>query len=121
MLGIIIGIASVTSVVALGAGGREKVLSDIRARSAPTRFDIYPGHGFSAMQKATGIQTLRAARCERARSKQPYVDAVTPLVSTNASVLGSATHQSQAQSMASGSSTSGAHPFEVLQGQHVLP
>ena len=42
MLGIIIGIASVVSVVALGRGSQEKIIADISAMGTNT-IDIFPG------------------------------------------------------------------------------
>ena len=45
MLGIIIGIASVVSVVALGQGSRERILADISGMGTNT-IDVYPGSGF---------------------------------------------------------------------------
>ena len=46
MLGIIIGIASVVSIVALGNGSQQKILSDISSMGTNT-IDIYPGEGFN--------------------------------------------------------------------------
>lgn len=83
MLGIIIGIASVASVVALGAGGRERVLADIRGIGTNT-LDIYPGKDWGD-EKAASIQTLNAADAQ-ALAQQSYVDSVTPMVSTQASI-----------------------------------
>ena len=61
MLGIIIGIASVASVVALGVGGREKVLGDIRALGTNT-LDIYSGHGWGD-EKAASNGDAHCKRC----------------------------------------------------------
>jgi macrolide transport system ATP-binding/permease protein len=83
MLGIVIGIASVASVVALGIGGREKVLSDIRALGTNSLY-IYPGHGWGD-ERATSIKTL-AASDAIALGEQSYVDSVSPLVSSTASI-----------------------------------
>lgn len=49
MLGIVIGIASVITVVALGRGSQEKILADIRAMGTNT-IEIFPGDGFGDMQ-----------------------------------------------------------------------
>jgi macrolide transport system ATP-binding/permease protein len=112
MLGIIIGIASVASVVALGIGGREKVLSDIRALGTNT-LDIYSGHDFGD-EKALSIQTLRSADAT-ALAEQPYVDAVTPLVSTSASIrFGNVSISGSVNGV--GEQYFRVHPFEVLQG-----
>jgi macrolide transport system ATP-binding/permease protein len=82
MLGIIIGIASVVSVVALGTGSRERILKDISAMGTNT-IDIFPGADFGDM-KSAAIQTLRPADAD-ALAEQDYVDSVTPSVSTSSS------------------------------------
>ncbi|MBO9687172.1 MAG: MacB family efflux pump subunit [Mitsuaria chitosanitabida] len=81
MLGIIIGIASVVSVVGLGQGTREKVLADISAMGTNT-IDIMPGEGFGD-RRAAAVRTLRAADAT-ALSQLEYVDSVTPSVSVSA-------------------------------------
>jgi len=83
MLGIIIGIASVVSVVALGAGSRERILKDISAMGTNT-IDVFPGSDFGDM-KAAAIRTLVPADAE-ALAQQDYVDSVTPSVATSSSV-----------------------------------
>ena len=83
MLGIIIGIASVVSVVALGAGSRERILQDISAMGTNT-IDVFPGSDFGDM-KASSIRTLMPADAD-ALAQQGYVDSVTPSVSTSSSV-----------------------------------
>ena len=50
MLGIIIGIASVASVVALGQGGQQRILSMIRGMGVNT-IDIYPGAGWGTRKR----------------------------------------------------------------------
>src|SRR5450830_444901 len=83
MLGIIIGIASVVSVVALGAGSRERILKDISAMGTNT-IDVFPGSDFGDM-KASTIRTLVPADAD-ALAQQAYVDSVTPSVATTSSV-----------------------------------
>lgn len=78
MLGIIIGIASVVSIVALGHGSKEKILKDINAMGTNT-VDIFPGAGWGD-RKAGGIRTLNE-RDIRLLNDQPYVDSVSPNVS----------------------------------------
>lgn len=80
MLGIVIGIASVVLVVALGKGSQERVLSSINALGTNT-IDVYPGAGFGDMRSAR-VQTLRAADA-LALASQSYVDSVTPNVTTS--------------------------------------
>ncbi|OWY36490.1 MacB family efflux pump subunit [Herbaspirillum aquaticum] len=82
MLGIIIGIASVVSVVALGSGSREQILSDISAMGTNT-IDIFPGTDFGDM-KSAAIRTLTPADAA-ALAEQNYVDSVTPSVATASS------------------------------------
>ncbi|QHM74652.1 Macrolide export ATP-binding/permease protein MacB [Mixta theicola] len=80
MLGIIIGIASVVAVVALGKGSQQKILNEISSMGTST-LEIYPGKDFGDMH-ASSIQTLRASDAE-ALAHQPYVHSVTPLLSTS--------------------------------------
>ncbi|MDU4093038.1 MAG: MacB family efflux pump subunit [Pantoea sp.] len=80
MLGIIIGIASVVSVVALGKGSQQKILQEISSMGTST-LEIYPGKDFGDMNSAS-IQTLRASDAD-ALAHQPYVHSVTPQISTS--------------------------------------
>ncbi len=84
MLGIIIGIASVVSVVALGEGSRQRILKDISSMGTNT-INIYPGKDFGDMRSGK-IQTL-VPRDAEALGQQPYVDTVTPMVSTSVTLL----------------------------------
>lgn len=84
MLGIIIGIASVASVVALGAGSRQKILSDISSMGTNT-VDIYPGAGFGDRRAAT-VRTLNS-RDASVLAQQNYVNSVSPGVSAAATVV----------------------------------
>ncbi|MEE4407594.1 MULTISPECIES: MacB family efflux pump subunit [unclassified Serratia (in: enterobacteria)] len=80
MLGIIIGIASVVSVVALGKGSQQQVLANINAMGTST-LEIYPGKDFGDMRSAA-IQTLRATDAD-ALAQQGYVHSVTPTLSSS--------------------------------------
>ncbi|MDB5527555.1 MAG: macB [Devosia sp.] len=84
MLGIIIGIASVVSVVALGQGSQETVLSNISSLGTNT-INIYPGTGFGDRRSAR-IQTLLPSDAD-AIATQSYADSVSPQVTSNATVL----------------------------------
>ncbi len=84
MLGIIIGIASVVSVVALGQGSEQTVLENIASIGTNT-INIYPGTGFGD-RRSNRIQTLLPSDAE-AIAIQPYADSVSPQVSSNATVL----------------------------------
>ncbi|MGE4423130.1 MAG: MacB family efflux pump subunit [Pseudodesulfovibrio sp.] len=79
MLGIIIGIASVVSVVALGQGSQQRVLSNISAIGTNV-IDIFPGNDFGD-RRSSNIHTLVPTDAE-VLAKQSYVDSVTPKVST---------------------------------------
>lgn len=83
MLGIIIGIASVVSVVALGEGSSRQILDRISAMGTNT-IDIRSGRGFGD-ERAARIQTLVPADAE-ALAHENYVDSVTPVVSTSATL-----------------------------------
>ena len=80
MLGIIIGIAAVVSVVALGEGSRQKILKDISSMGTNT-IDVYPGEDFGD-RKSAKIQTLKPADAD-ALAQESWVDSVTPSVSTS--------------------------------------
>jgi macrolide transport system ATP-binding/permease protein len=80
MLGIIIGIASVVSVVALGKGSQQQVLANINAMGTST-LEVYPGKDFGDMRSAA-VQTLRATDAD-ALAQQGYVHSVTPTLSTS--------------------------------------
>jgi macrolide transport system ATP-binding/permease protein len=84
MLGIIIGIASVVSVVALGQGSQQTVLENISSIGTNT-INVYPGSGFGDMRSGR-VRTLRPTDAE-ALAGQPYADSVTPQVSSNATAL----------------------------------
>lgn len=84
MLGIIIGIASVVSVVALGQGSQQTVLENISSIGTNT-INVYPGSGFGD-RRSNRIQTLVPSDADTLAS-QPYADSVTPQVSANATVL----------------------------------
>ncbi|MDD2320079.1 MAG: MacB family efflux pump subunit [Geobacteraceae bacterium] len=80
MLGIIIGITSVVSVVALGQGARQKVISDISAMGTNV-ISIYPGNDWGD-DKAGKIETLLPSDLA-ALEAQSYVDSATPGISGN--------------------------------------
>jgi len=116
MLGIIIGIASVASVVALGIGGREKVLSDIRALGPTlwTSIRVWLGD-----EKAASIKTL-TANDALALSSQPYVDAVTAAGLDDRLHTFLAESRSRAPSMVSAISTSRS-PLRCPFGRYLQP
>ena len=84
MLGIIIGIASVVSVVALGTGARQAILSNIASLGTNT-IEVYPGAGFGDL-RASLVETLTPGD-SAALAQQPFVDSATPAVATAATVM----------------------------------
>lgn len=80
MLGIIIGIASVICVVALGEGSQEKILSSIRAIGTNT-INIYPGKNFGDL-RAGKVKSL-SVDDSRILGMQNYLDYSTPNTSTS--------------------------------------
>lgn len=84
MLGIIIGIASVVSVVALGRGAEKKIISDISAMGTNT-IDIYPGGGFGD-QRSGRVRTLTVADSDFL-AKQQYIASATPSSTSTGTLL----------------------------------
>jgi len=84
MLGIIIGIASVVSVVALGKGSQEKIIADISSMGTNT-IDIYPGRGFGD-RFSSRVRTLTVADAD-ILGRQSYIDKVTPNTSKNGTLV----------------------------------
>jgi macrolide transport system ATP-binding/permease protein len=83
ILGIIIGIAAVVSVVALGAGSQKQVLQNISALGTNT-INVMPGTGFGD-RRANAIHTLTVADAD-AIAAQPWTDSVTPSVNSSATL-----------------------------------
>ncbi|PDT88705.1 macrolide ABC transporter permease/ATP-binding protein MacB [Bradyrhizobium sp. Y36] len=83
MLGIIIGIAAVSSVVALGNASQRKVLSDISSLGTNT-IEVFPGKDFGDA-RAGKIKTLVLGDA-RALDRQDFIAGVTPTVSTSTTV-----------------------------------
>ena len=75
MLGIIIGITSVVSIVAIGEGAKRYMLDEIGSIGTNT-INIYPGTDWGD-SRADAIQTLVPADVA-ALAQQPYVDSATP-------------------------------------------
>lgn len=83
MLGIIIGIASVVCMVALGQGSRQRVLANISGLGTNT-LEIFPGTSFGDVRSGK-IKTLVVGDA-RALEGEAYAAAVTPTVSTSSTV-----------------------------------
>ncbi|AYA02862.1 MacB family efflux pump subunit [Acinetobacter sp. WCHAc010034] len=84
MLGIIIGIASVVSVVALGNGSQKQILDNISSLGTNT-ITVYQGRGFGDNSRSSQVKTLIPADAA-ALAEQPYVDGVSPTVSSSVTV-----------------------------------
>ena len=84
MLGIIIGIASVVSVVALGSGSQQKIIADINAMGTNT-IDIMRGSGFGD-RRAGRIHTLTVADAD-ILGRQSYIASVTPNTSNSGDLV----------------------------------
>lgn len=77
MLGIIIGISSVVTVVALGQGSQKKILSEIGNLGTNT-IEIYPGKSFGDPLADT-VRTLIPSDVD-ALAQLPFVDSATPSI-----------------------------------------
>jgi len=80
MLGIIIGIASVVSVVALGEGFKQSLLANINSIGTNT-ITVYPSRGFGDTRSGR-IETL-VPDDVRILAAQSYVDSITPVAATS--------------------------------------
>ena len=84
MLGIIIGIASVVSVVALGNASQAKILEQINSMGTNT-IDIMPGKSFGDMRSGR-VKTLKVRDSEYL-AKQGFIDNSTPNVSVSGTMV----------------------------------
>lgn len=84
MLGIIIGIASVVTVVALGNGSQQQILSNISSLGTNT-ITVFQGRGFGDNSKTANFKTLVPSDAD-ALATQPYVSAVSPIVSSSKTI-----------------------------------
>ncbi|ULQ59272.1 MacB family efflux pump subunit [Brucepastera parasyntrophica] len=84
MLGIIIGIASVVSVVALGNSSQEKIMEQISSMGTNT-IQIMPGTGFGDMRSGK-VKTLKVSDSDYL-GKLSFIDSSTPNVSASGVLL----------------------------------
>ena len=84
MLGIVIGITSVISVVALGRGSQEQILANINSLGTNT-MTIMNGTGFGD-RRANLMKNLTISDAAML-AKQPYVDSTTPSSNLSATVI----------------------------------
>lgn len=89
MLGIIIGIASVVSIVGLGQGSQAKILADINALGTNT-ITVIDGYPFGDPRRRSGQDNLTVADA-KAVADQPYALSVSPMVNKSVNIR----HQSQ--------------------------
>jgi len=79
MLGIIIGIASVVSSMAVGEGARQAIMSEI-GKLGSTTLEIHPGTGWGSkrpdMERALSMDDVRSLQT------QPWIMGVSPVVSS---------------------------------------
>ncbi|CED57761.1 ABC transporter, permease [Aliivibrio wodanis] len=113
MLGIIIGIASVVSVVAIGNGSQAQVLSRIASMGTNT-IEIKPGSGLGD-RRAGRVRTLTASDADALKNLS-FVDSVTPTVRANVAVrYGNEAVTAEVQGV--GPDYFRVQGFEVAQGQ----
>ena len=84
MLGIIIGIASVVSIVGLGQGSQAKILADINALGTNT-ITVMNGYPFGDARRRFGRDNLTVADAQ-AVANQPYALSVSPMVNKSMSI-----------------------------------
>jgi len=110
MLGIIIGISSVVSSMAVGEGARQTIMSEI-GKLGNTTLEIRPGTGWgskrSDMERALSLDDIAGLE------KQPWVLGVSPIVSSMTTVV---RHARDSSMMLSGVSAN----YFSLQGIHFI-
>ncbi|WP_432481525.1 MacB family efflux pump subunit [Moraxella sp. ZY200743] len=84
MLGIIIGIASVVSIVGLGQGSQAKILNDINALGTNT-ITVIDGYPYGDPRRRYGYDNLTVDDAN-AVAAQPYAQSVSPQVDTSVSI-----------------------------------
>jgi macrolide transport system ATP-binding/permease protein len=85
MLGIIIGIASVVSVVALGNGSKDKIMSDMSSIVGANMVIILPGQGFGD-KEASKVKTLKVSDA-KTLSKLNFIDSVSPNIASDGLIV----------------------------------
>jgi len=80
MLGIIIGIASVVSILVIGDAAKQRVLADIKSIGTNT-IDIYPGKDFGD-DDPIYRQSLKYENLDALR-EQPYVSVLSPTIGSS--------------------------------------
>lgn len=85
MLGIIIGVTSVISMLAIGAGAQKKVMDQVSAMGTNLLI-VRPGQGNFRGVSGGDRQTLKVEDAMALLQGVPMIDSVAPVVSTNAQV-----------------------------------
>lgn len=83
ILGIVIGIAAVSTVIALGEGARDRVIQEISSMGADT-IDIYSGKDWGDLYSGAS-KTLRESDVDYLRSL-PYVDGISPVMAASVTI-----------------------------------
>lgn len=91
MLGIIIGVASVITMLAIGQGSKQSIKAQI-SEMGSNMIMIHPGNmeRGGVRQSADAMQTLKVADYEALRDDAQYVDAVSPQVSSSGQFINGA-------------------------------
>ena len=93
MLGIIIGVGSVITMVAIGQGSKQSIRSQLSGMGS-NMINIRPSSnvtvGGGARLGASNLQTLQVADAKSIQSKSHFVTAVSPAVSANGQVINGA-------------------------------
>ena len=88
MLGIIIGVASVISMLAIGAGSKQSIRAEIGSMGS-NMIMVSPGNGrFGGVrQSGSSMQTLKMEDYESIVRESSYVDKITPTVSSSGQAI----------------------------------
>jgi len=87
VLGIVIGVAAVIALMAIGRGAEAEIISSIESLGA-NLVQIYPSSGFGPGGVRGGItQTLTIEDAEAIEQQIPNVAAVAPVISTSAQII----------------------------------
>lgn len=88
MLGIIIGIAAVICMLAIGQGSKESIKAQI-SEMGSNMIMIHPGNmqRGGVRQSADDMQTLKIADYEALRDRSAYLSAVSPVVSSSGQMV----------------------------------
>lgn len=91
MLGIIIGVASVITMLAIGQGSKQSIKAQI-SEMGSNMIMIHPGNmeRGGVRQSADAMQTLKVADYEALRDDAQYLDAVSPQVSSSGQFINGA-------------------------------